>query len=212
MKKAKLDKEQWLAAYQQLERHGFITHVFDPERNDMKTRTTKAGLDVYKGVLALYNMDSFLDGPKLDKTEFNDEQLNTLGLELVKEGLMSKYYDSDTYEDKFALTHKGWELMTVYSECLNKNIVSTKSQMPSDKGVKLARGIMSFMKAMNKVGKMAQKFEKSSGGSPRFDTAGMSNYGNTKPSVTRKKKPIKKKPIKKSKYRYSKYKGGKSWV
>ena len=30
MKKAKLDKEQWMAAYNQLERHGFITNVFDP--------------------------------------------------------------------------------------------------------------------------------------------------------------------------------------
>lgn len=205
MKKAKLDKEQWLAAYQQLEKHGFITHVFDPERNDMKTKTTKAGLDVYKGVLALYNMESFLDGPKLEKTEFNEEQLNTLGLELVKEGLMSKYYDSDTSEDKFALTHKGWELMTVYSECLNKNIVSTKSQMPSDKGVKLARGIMGFMKAMNTAGKMAQKFEKASGGSPRMDVTNI--FGTKKKATTKRKKA---KP--KSKYRYSKYKGGKSWT
>ena len=91
-------------------------------------------------------------------------------------------------EEKFALSHKGWELMTVYSQCIDKNIISrNKSQQPSDKGVKLARGIMSFMKSMNKVGKMAQKFEKSSGGSPRFDTAGMSNYGNTKPRTTGKK-------------------------
>lgn len=198
MKKAKLDKEQWLAAYKQLEKHGFITHVFDPERNDMKTRTTKAGLDVYKGVLALYDTDSFLGGPKLDKTEFNDEQLNKLGIELVKEGLMTKYYDSDTSVEKFALTHKGWELMTVYTECLNKNIVSSKSQMPSDKGVKLARGIMSFMKAMNKAGKMAQKFEKASGGSPRMDMSGMMNFGNKK--------------SKSKKYKYSKSKRRDPWT
>ena len=180
MKKAKLDKEQWLAAYSQLERHGFITHVFDPDRGDMKTRPTKAGIAVYQGILAMYDTASFLGGPVMEKTKYTNEQINELGRQLEKEGLMKVYFDSESGEEKFALSHKGWELMTVYSQCIDKNIISrNKSQQPSDKGVKLARGIMSFMKAMNKAGKMAQKFEKSSGGAPRFDTAGMSDYGNT---------------------------------
>ena len=190
MKKAKLDKEQWLAAYSQLEKKGFITRVFDPDSGEMINRPTKNGIEVYRAILAYYETDHLFNGPRMDPSDLNDEELIQVGRTLNKMGIVHVYYDSKTGQERFALGQFGWELMSVYSDCIDeksKNFKQKTKGKSDDPMQKLGVYIFKFMKTMNKAGKMAQKFEKSSGGSPRFDTAGMSNYGNTKPRTTGKK-------------------------
>ena len=177
-KKAKLDKEQWNAALDQLESKGFLTRVFDPDSGELINRPTKAGVDTYRCILAFYETDHLFNGPRVDISDITDEEMIAMGRHLYKMGLVHVYYDSETGDERFALGQKGWELMSVYADCVDRKSRNLKVNPPSDKGLKLATYIIKFMKGMNKVGKMAQKFEKSSGGSPRFNTAGMSDYGN----------------------------------
>ena len=46
------------------------------------------------------------------------------------------------------------------------------------------------MKAMNKAGKMAQKFEKSSGGSPRADMSKMMGFGGQPSKGSKKRRKV----------------------
>lgn len=188
-KKAKLDKEQWNAALDQLESKGFLTRVFDPDSGELINRPTKAGVDTYRCILAFYETDHLFNGPRVDTSDITDEELIAMGRHLVKMGLVHVYYDSETGDERFALGQKGWELMSVYADCVDRKSQNFQVNPPSDKGLKLANYIIKFMKAMNKAGKMAQKFEKSSGGSPRADMSEMMGFGGkpTKGSKKRRK-------------------------
>ena len=189
-KKAKLDKEQWNAALDQLESKGFLTRVFDPDSGELINRPTKAGVDTYRCILAFYETDHLFNGPRVDTSDITDEELIAMGRHLNKMGLVHVYYDSETGDERFALGQKGWELMSVYADCVDRNSRNLKVNPPSDKGLKLANYIIKFMKAMNKAGKMAQKFEKSSGGSPRADMSKMMGFGGQPSKGSKKRRKV----------------------
>ena len=166
-KKAKLDKEQWNAALDQLYSKGFLTRVFDPDSNEVMSRPTKAGVDTYRCVVAFYQTDHLFNGPRVDTSDITDEELIAMGRHLNKMGLVHVYYDSETGDERFALGQKGYELMSVYTDCVDRKSHNLREKKPNDWGVKFALGIIKFMKAINKSGKMEQKFENASGQPPK---------------------------------------------
>ena len=77
-KKAKLDKEQWNAALDQLESKGFLTRVFDPDSGELINRPTKAGVDTYRCILAFYETDHLFNGPRVDTSDITDEEASII--------------------------------------------------------------------------------------------------------------------------------------
>lgn len=201
---------------------GWMTAVFDSERNMSVYKPTIKGTGIYSVIVKLTGRDSLVNGYKLNikDIEYMKLEEGSKTDELIKvlldNDILSKSYNPETNVEKYELTTNGAKLMIAFFVSNNRQV----DTLPGDTLAKITEIIgnvprysLKFCEIMNNIAKGFQAFDnlspqqtKPQQTKPRERVSYKKKYSNKKWNNNNKYNNKKKKQWKKTKTTYQKRK------